>query len=101
MDGNKMLEITKELQYIRKTETASGYIGGWIGFVISLFTFANMLAYPPQEHHLPPYLWWIPTMLYTLVIVMLFDSFFIIIKHILNRRIILIMEMILAENRKL
>jgi len=98
MKGETLLTVVKEKHKLESIQSRTSYSSAWIAFFMITMYLALVLAYPEKIHS--ESFWLLPVIIYFVLILALLQSFFLIVRHLMNKRFIMIIEAILQENEK-
>ncbi len=98
MKSETIFSLVKELEKIRSIRSRNSYFGAWCGFVVSLIWLAwlYMLSIEKSPNQVPE---WFPAFMFVVALVLCLQSFYIIVRHITNKKFEIIIEALL-ENKK-
>lgn len=98
MKGETIILLVKELERIRGIRSRNSYFGAWCGFIVSIISLAGlyMLAIGRTYEQGRD---WLLAFFFIIALIILLQSFYIIIRHITNKRISLIIEALLEKNK--
>jgi hypothetical protein len=98
MKDETIISLVKELEKIRGIRSRNSYFGAWCGFVVSVIWLAwlYMLSIEKSPNQ---GLEWFPAFMFVVALVLCLQSFYIIVRHITNKKFEIIIEALL-ENKK-
>lgn len=98
MKGKTTYFLVKELEKLRGIRSRNSYFRAWCGFVVSIVWLARLYMLTIEEAPIQnPQ--WLLTFLFVAALVLCLQSFYIIIRHIMNKKLAIIIEALL-ENKK-
>lgn len=100
MKPENRITLIKELQKIKQINSRTSYLGAWVGLIISGYILATLIVKPwgnilNQEFDL------VQSLIIFMILMVLagfLQSFFIIIRHLIFKRLLIIFEALLDDN---
>lgn len=99
MRPEKRISLIKELDNLKRINSRNSYFGAWSGLIMFGTIFAGLLI-DPWKIVSNPELSWVAIILYFVVLVIIFQSFFVLTRHLTNKRLILILEALLDDESR-
>jgi hypothetical protein len=98
MKGETIIALVKELEKIKSIRSRNSYFGAWCGFIVAIVWLARLymiaIEKTPKQG-----LEWFPALMFVIALILLLQSFFIIIRHITNKKFAVIIETLLESNK--
>lgn len=98
MKGETIISLVKELEKIKSIRSRNSYFGAWCGFVVSIIWLARLYMLSTEKSP-NQNLEWFPAFMFVVALVLCLQSFYIIVRHITNKKLAIIIEALL-ENKK-
>jgi len=90
--------LVKELEKIKSNRSKNSYFGAWSGLFVSFILLARLYSFAFEKEHVQSFNWFYAFM-FIIPLVILLQSFFIIVQHLTNKKFLILFEAIL-ENKK-
>ena len=98
MKGETIISLVKELDKIRSIRSRNSYFGAWCGFVVSIIWLARL--YMLSIEQVPSQgLEWFSAFMFIVAFILCLQSFYVIIRHITNKKFAIIIEALLANKK--
>ena len=98
MKGETIISLVKELEKIKSIRSRNSYFGAWLGFVASIIWLARLYMLAIEKTPTKG-LEWFPAFMFVVALALCLQSFYIIVRHIINNKFAIIIEALL-ENKK-
>ncbi|WP_337871637.1 hypothetical protein [Ignavibacterium sp.] len=99
MSTENTMQLVKELDKINNTISINSYRSSWISFIVSLAYLVFIFIWSAnQQNNFGVN--WVMAMLYVFSFILLFVSFYQIIRYIFNKKLSLIIQSILDLEKK-
>lgn len=96
MKPENRITLIKELEKIKRINSRTSYISAWFGLVVFGFILAKLIIQPwgdlPYEEFS-----WLPVLIILIVLSGFLQSFFLIIRHLIYKRLLIIFEALLDD----
>lgn len=98
MKSETTLALVKELDKIKSNHSRYSYLGAWTGLVASIIWLAQLYSFAFEKEHVQ-YFNWFYALMFLIPLLLLLQSFFIVVQHLTNQMFTILLEAML-ENRK-
>ncbi len=98
MKAEITISLVKELEKIKSIRARNSYFGAWCGLLAALVWMGSLFLFTIGKASSQA-LGWFPALMFIFALIILLQSFYIIIRYLMNRKFILIIESLL-ENKK-
>ena len=98
MKPETTISLVKELEKIKSIRARNSYFGAWCGLLVGLIWLGSLYLFTFEKEPVKS-LGWFPSLMFTLALMVLLQSFYIIIRYLMNRKFSIIIESLL-ENKK-
>ena len=98
MKAETIISLVKELEKIKSIRSRNSYFGAWCGFIVAIVWLARLYM-TAMEKAPNDGLEWFPAFMFVVALILLLQSFFIIIRHITNKKFAVIIEALLESNK--
>ncbi len=98
MKTETTISLVKELEKIKSIRSRNSYLGAWCGFIVSIIWLAWLYMFSIEITPIIK-LQWLSAFMFVTALVVCLQSFYIIIRHITNKKFAIIIEALL-ENKK-
>ena len=98
MKAEITISLVKELDKIRSIRSRNSYWGAWSGFFVAIVWLASLFMFSLEKKS-EPGLEWFPALMFVIALIILLQSFYIIIRHIFNKKFAVILEALLEKNK--
>ena len=89
--------LVKELEKIKSNRYKNSYFGACSGLFVSIIWLARLYSFAFEKEHVQSFNWFYAFM-FIIPLVMLLQSFFIIVRHLTNKKFLILFEAML-ENK--
>ena len=89
--------LVKELEKIKSNRSKNSYLGAWSGLFASIIWLARLYSFAFEKEHVQSFNWFYAFM-FIIPLVMLLQSFFIIVRHLTDKKFLILFEAML-ENK--
>ena len=96
MKGETIISLVKELEKIKSIRSRNSYFGAWCGFAVSIIWLARLYMLSIEKAPSQG-LEWFPAFMFMVALILCLQSFYIIIRHIINRKFAIIIEALLKD----
>jgi len=101
MKGETTIALVKELESIKSIRSRNTYLGAWCEFIYSIVWLASLYKFSFEK--IPDkglsWLHWFPTLMFLIALILFFQSIYLIIRHITNKKFAVILEALLEFNK--
>ena len=97
MKAEITMSLVKELDKIKSIRSRNSYFGAWCGFIVSIIWLARLYMLSIEKSPNQS-LEWFPAFMFVVALILCLQSFYIIVRHITNKKISLIIEALLEKN---
>lgn len=98
MKGETIISLVKEQEKIKSIRSRNSYFGAWCGFVVSIIWLARL--YMLSIEKLPDQgLEWFSAFMFVVALILCLQSFYIIIRHISNKKFAMLIDALLENKR--
>lgn len=98
MKAEITMSLVKELDKIKSIRSRNSYFGAWCGFIVAIVWLARLYMLAIGRTY-EQGLGWFPSFGFIIALIILLQSFYIIIRHITNKKFSLIIEALLEKNK--
>ncbi|HMN18501.1 MAG TPA: hypothetical protein PKD03_12875 [Ignavibacteriaceae bacterium] len=98
MKPETTLSLIKELDKIKSNYSKNSYFRAWTGLFVAIIWLARLYSFAFEKEHVQAFNWFYAFM-FIIPLVMLLQSFYIIVRHLTNKKFSILFEAIL-ENKK-
>ncbi len=98
MKSESVILLVKELEKIKSIRSRNSYFGAWCGLVVSIIWISRLFLFSMEKTSFKN-LEWFPSFMFFIALVLCLQSFYIIVRHITNRKFALIIEAWLESNK--
>jgi high-affinity Fe2+/Pb2+ permease len=98
MKGETIIALVKEQEKIKSIRSRNNYFGAWCGFIVSIIWLARLYMLSIEKSPNQG-LEWFTAFMFVVALVLCLQSFYIIVRHITNKKFVIIIEALL-ENKK-
>lgn len=96
MQPENRITLIKELEKIKKINSRTSYLGAWSGFIICGIIISTFIVKPWGDIiNLESY--WLPSLIILLFLAGFLQSFFLIIRHLIYKRLLIIFVALLDD----
>jgi hypothetical protein len=96
MKPETRINLIKGLQKIKRINSRTSYLGAWTGLIIFGYVLATLIV-KPWGDIVNQELYWLPSLIILMVLAVLLQSFFIIIRYLIYKRFLIIFEALLDD----
>lgn len=96
MKPENRINLIKELEKIKRINSRTSYLGAWSGLITMGILLATLIVYPwggSSNHEFS----WVLVLIGLMIIAGFLQSFFIIIRHLIFKRLLIIFEALLDD----
>jgi hypothetical protein len=99
MKAESTVALVKELEKIRSVRARNSYTGAWFGFVFSILWLGSIhwaSAETPPNGGAE----WLPAVMLICALAVCLQSFYVIIRHLVNKKFAIIIEAVIDNAKK-
>ncbi|MFA6980976.1 MAG: hypothetical protein WC209_16750 [Ignavibacteriaceae bacterium] len=99
MKGETIISLVKDMEKIKSIRSRNSYFGAWSGFVVSIIWLSRLYMLAIEKTPTQG-LEWSPVFMFVVALILLLQSFYMIIRHITNNKLAIIIEALLESNKE-
>ena len=96
MKPETTVSLVKELDKIKSNRSKYSYFGAWSGLFVSIIWLARLYSFAFEKEPVQSFNWFYAFM-FIIPLVMLLQSFFIIVQHLTNQKFSILFEALLEK----
>ncbi|MDI6803500.1 MAG: hypothetical protein QME58_06600 [Bacteroidota bacterium] len=97
MKPENRINLIKELQKIKQINSRTSYLGAWTGLIIFSYFLATLIV-KPWDDFINQGFYWVPSLIILVFLAAFLQSFFLIIRYLIYKRLLIIFEALLDDN---
>lgn len=98
MKSETTVSLVKELDKIKSNRSKNSYFGAWSGLIVSIIWLARLYSFAFEKEHIQTFNW-LYAFMFVIPLVLLLQSFFIIVQHLTNKKFLFLFEAMLENNK--
>ncbi len=96
MKPENRINLIQELQKIKQINSRTSYLGAWIGLILSGYILSTLIV-KPWGDFMNQEFYWVPSIIILVFLAVFLQSFFLIIRHLIYKRLLIIFEVLLDD----